>query len=78
MLMTRPGLTAQAERILEAVEASAGQWIGRKVIAERLEKKVLNGGDIALLEMLVALGYIEAQEVDTRAPSGVRMEYRSK
>ncbi len=59
-------------------KAIDGQWATRGAIARRLGKSRLNPDEVAALEYLAAQGQAEAREVETRAPSGRRWEYRLK
>lgn len=71
-------LTDHAERLIKAIEVGKGELVDRKFIAQQLGRVMLNGADIAVLDLLAANGVIEAVERDTRAPSGIKLLYRMK
>lgn len=77
--MTIPTFDELPERAQDLLNAMQGRdWMKRQDIAKAIGKSRLNEGDNATLEMLAAFGFIEAREVETNAPSGVRFEYRAK
>ncbi len=68
----------QAERLMEVLKSRRGVWLSRSDIAEQLNKKRLNPGETALLDMLAALGEIEVQRVNDATPMGYHWEYKAK
>lgn len=75
-----PALSAdqKTERVLQALATNPGQWMKRAEIAEAMGVKSLNGTYLLLLEIMTGNGLIEAREVETNTPGGVRWEYRVK
>lgn len=71
-------LPPQAEKLLTVLKARRGVWLSRSDIADVMQKKRLNPGETALLDMLAALGQIEVQRINDATPMGYHWEYRSK
>lgn len=68
-------LTGHADNLIKAISAGNGQLVDRKFIGSQLGRSV-NGGDIAVLDLLAVNEVIEAVEQATRAPSGIKLLYR--
>lgn len=71
-------LTDHAVKLIAAIGAGEGAFVDRKFIAQQLGRAMLNGADIAVLDLLALNGVIESVEVNTRAPSGIKMLYKPK
>lgn len=71
-------LPPQAEKLLNILKARRGVWLSRSDIADVLQKKRLNPGETALLDILASLGEIEVQRVNDATPMGYHWEYRAK
>jgi len=70
-------LNRRAQKLLEVLRASPGQWFKRADIAHGLGNKTLSSSDSVLLQFLAKNGYIEMSSVETYAPSGHRFQYRA-
>jgi hypothetical protein len=70
-------LNRRAQKLLEVLRASPGQWFKRSDIAHGLGNKTLSSSDSVLLQFLAKNGYIEMSSVETDAPSGHRFQYRA-
>lgn len=70
-------LPPQAVKLLQILKAHRGVWLTRSDVAGALNKRRLNPGETALLDMLAALGEIEVQRVNDQTPMGYHWEYRA-
>jgi hypothetical protein len=70
-------INRRAQKLLEVLRASPGQWFKRADIAHGLGNKTLSSSDSVLLQFLAKNGYIEMSSVETYAPSGHRYQYRA-
>lgn len=70
-------LNRRAQKLLDVLRASPGQWFKRSDIAHGLGNKTLSSSDSVLLQFLAKNGYIEMSSVETYAPSGHRFQYRA-
>ena len=82
MLMTKPvdrgELPDLAQDILAALEAvGAGErWVLRSEIASAMDKKRLNGGDIATLDMLAIMDFVQVERREADVPIGWAIQYK--
>jgi hypothetical protein len=76
-MATEKTLAEQSGKILEAIQRHEGRWVSRKIIASELGKKTLGAADLVLLRYLEEQGRIKSASVPTKAPSGVRSEYKA-
>lgn len=74
----REKLPEGAIKLLDALaELNAyDTWIQRAEMAEILGKARLTAGDMAYLEMLDVIGFIETKQEDTNTPMGYKWVYR--
>ena len=80
MLMIQPRpkrVTEHGEKLLVALQAADGQWIGRTEIAASIEKKRLTPYDVALLDLLVERKLIEVRQLPGRSRDGYVWQYRA-
>ena len=70
-------LTGHAQRILAIIENADG-WVDRGIIAAELGRaRRLNVWDVALLNRLVAMGYIEERTEPEKALPVIKHLYRA-
>jgi hypothetical protein len=70
-------VTPHGEKLLEALRSAGGQWMNRRAIANAIGKRRLTPYDLALLELLVNEGIIEAEKHPSKAPIPFEWEYRA-
>lgn len=73
-----PSLSERIEQLLNEARQIGSDWWSRGDLAKRKGKKQLNPQEQTILASMVEMGILEAREVPTNAPSGVRWEYKIK
>jgi hypothetical protein len=71
-------LSAQAERVLTALQAVGDQWLSRSQIAKQLNKSRLNPYELAALDLLVEQGKVEVQKQEKTGYIDFQWVYRAK
>ena len=74
----RDSLPEGAVKLLNALaELNAHEtWVQRAEMAKILGKARLTAGDMAYLEMLDVIGFVETRQEDTNTPMGYKWVYR--
>ena len=67
-MVTEDKLSAKAREIVAALRALGSGWHSRADLAGQLGKKKLNPAEVAILDLLVAEGRIEASLKSTSLP----------
>lgn len=70
-------LPETAQAILAMIQGQGGQWVSRSDIAKALDKKRLNGTDLAYLEIMALNGLIEEKKIDDSTPIGYQWMYKA-
>lgn len=69
-------ITAQGEQLLNILLAEQ-DWLGRRELAQRMNKTSLNKWDIGLLQKLEDEGKLESRKIPHHSPIGFEWEYRA-
>lgn len=69
-----------AQKLLDALAQLDGhkRWVQRAEMSALMGKKRLTAGDMAYLEMLEAIGFIESTHESTHTPMGFKWMHRLK
>jgi hypothetical protein len=70
-------LPYQAERILEILRGSEGEWMSRSEIATKLGKNALNPGEMAYMEVMELNYLVMSKQAKARTPTGWQWVYRA-
>lgn len=79
VVIDRSNFPDGANKLLDALvelDARGDRWVDRADMAKQLSKSTLNAGDMAYLDMLVAIGLMEHRQADSTTPTGWKWVYR--